>query len=53
MPSYLLIVDSIAANRCVIKAKLADSYLEVRQAETGQDALEMMRVDPPDLVVLG
>ncbi|SFK48268.1 diguanylate cyclase [Shimia haliotis] len=53
MTGHILIVDSIATNRCVLRAKLAASFLEVRQAETGREALDMIRAEPPDLVILG
>ncbi|KPA21914.1 Response regulator PleD [Shimia sp. SK013] len=53
MTGHLLIVDSIASNRCVLKARLSGSFMDTRQAETGQEALEMIRSEPPDLVILG
>ncbi|MGR3635028.1 MAG: response regulator [Shimia sp.] len=53
MTGHLLIVDSIAANRCALKARLAGSFMDTRQAETAQEALEMIHSEPPDLVILG
>lgn len=53
MTGHLLIVDSIAANRCVLRSKLAASFLEIRQAENGREAFDMIRTTTPDLVILG
>ncbi|TCL10166.1 response regulator receiver modulated diguanylate cyclase [Shimia isoporae] len=53
MTGHLLVVDSIAANRCVLKAKLSASFLDIRQAECGQEALSMIAETPPDLVIAG
>ncbi|MCP4821007.1 MAG: diguanylate cyclase [Shimia sp.] len=52
MTGHILIVDSIAANRCILKAKLSGSFLQVRQAEAAEEAFSMMRSTRPDLVLL-
>lgn len=52
MTGKLLIVDDIATNWIVLKVKLSNARYETRQACCGQEALEMIARDPPDLVLL-
>jgi putative two-component system response regulator len=48
----VLAVDDGAANRELISAYLAGIDCEVRLAEDGETALEILEADPPDLVLL-
>lgn len=52
MTGRILVVDDIATNRVILRAKLAASYYEVIQAENGRDALEKTRCEQPDLILL-
>ncbi len=45
MSGRILVVDDIATNRMVLRAKLAASYYEVVQAENGTEALEKPKVN--------
>ncbi len=48
----ILIVDDEEDIRAVLQARLETAGYEVRSAETGMEALERIRTDPPDLIVL-
>jgi putative two-component system response regulator len=48
----VLVVDDGAANRELIEACLAGVECDVRQAESGAQALQMIAAWPPDLVLL-
>ena len=50
--SVVLVVDDGAANRQLVQAYLAGIDCEVRMAENGESALEQIRAEPPDLVLL-
>lgn len=52
MTGRILIVDDVATNRIVLKARLAAALHEVHVAPDGQTALRMIRSDPPDAVLL-
>ena len=52
MSGRILVVDDIATNRMVLRAKLAASYYEVVQAENGTEALEKTKSEQPDLILL-
>lgn len=52
MTGRILIVDDVATNRIVLKARLSAAQHEVRLAADGQTALRMVRGDRPDLVLL-
>jgi DNA-binding response OmpR family regulator len=48
----ILVVDDDRANRRLIEGILAHTSAQVRQAASGQEALEVARAWPPDLVLL-
>ena len=50
--AVVLVVDDGAANRQLVEAYLAGLDCEVRLAEDGESALEQIRAEPPDLVLL-
>ena len=52
MSGRVLIVDDVATNRVVLKAKLSAAYYNVLQAESGEDALRMAKSDQPDVILL-
>jgi len=52
MAGRILIVDDVAANRIVLKARLATAFHEPILAASGAEALEALRRDRPDLVLL-
>ena len=51
MQGKVLIVDTIATNRIVLKVKLASAYYEVVQAGSLADAMKLAISDPPDLII--
>lgn len=51
MPGKVLIVDTIATNRIVMKVKLAEACYQVVQATTGAAGLRAARQLRPDLVI--
>ncbi|WP_434614195.1 diguanylate cyclase [Tabrizicola sp. M-4] len=52
MAGRILIVDDVATNRIVLKARLAAVFHESVLATTGAEALDCLRLDRPDLVLL-
>jgi two-component system OmpR family response regulator len=52
MPGYILVVDDEDAVRSVIAEALRLDGFEVREAKSGQEALEQVILDPPDLLVV-
>jgi two-component system, cell cycle response regulator DivK len=52
MTTRVLIVDDFADTREMYALYLRLSGLEVTEAETGEQALEMVRADLPDLVLM-
>lgn len=48
----ILVVDDVSANRDLLEGYLYDLGYEVRQARDGQEALEQINVEEPDLVLL-
>lgn len=53
MAAHVLIVDSISANRILLKVKLAGAFAHVEQAASAGEALDLLHADMPDLLVLG
>lgn len=53
MPAHVLIVDSIAANRILLKVKLSGAFANIEQAASAGEALDLIKSDAPDLLVLG
>lgn len=52
MPGKLLIVDSIATNRIVLKVRLRNAFYDVRPAADLEEAQELIDRDVPDLVLI-
>jgi len=52
MPGRILVVDDVATNRTVARAKLTASYFEVIEAENGAQAIELAEREQPDLILL-
>ncbi|MDC0736689.1 diguanylate cyclase [Cognatishimia sp. SS12] len=52
MPGKLLIVDSIATNRIVLKVRLSGAFYEVSQAATLQEAETLLKHDKPDMILI-
>lgn len=52
MARKILVIDTIATNRIVLKAKFAAAYHSVLQASTGQDAIRIAIEERPDLILL-
>ncbi|WP_353308551.1 diguanylate cyclase [Shimia sp. NS0008-38b] len=53
MAAHVLIVDSISANRILLKVKLASAFAHVEQAASAGEALDLLHAETPDLLVLG
>ncbi|MBO6899557.1 MAG: response regulator, partial [Shimia sp.] len=54
MAARVLIVDSISANRILLKVKLAGAFAHVEQAASAGEALDLLETEvTPDLLVLG
>jgi two-component system cell cycle response regulator len=47
----VLIIDGISTNRIVLKVKLSAAFYHVTQAGTMAEAMDLIRIDKPDLVV--
>ena len=52
MSGRVLVVDDVATNRLLLRAKLSSAYYDVVVAENGQQALDMARSEQPDMVML-
>lgn len=52
MTGKILIVDDVATNRIVLKTRLSAALHEVSLAVDGQSALDMVRQDRPDAILL-
>lgn len=52
MSGRVLVVDDVATNRLLLRAKLSSAYYDVLVAENGAQALQMARNDQPDMVML-
>lgn len=52
MTGRVLVVDDVATNRLLLRAKLSSAYYDVVVAENGAQALEMARGEQPDMVML-
>ena len=48
----VLVVDDVSANRDLLEGHLYDLGYDVRQARDGAEALEMIEVEEPDLILL-
>jgi two-component system, cell cycle response regulator len=52
MSGRVLVVDDVATNRLLLRAKLSSAYYDVVVAESGARALEIARAEQPDMVML-
>ncbi|MFQ8433509.1 PleD family two-component system response regulator [Amaricoccus sp. W119] len=52
MSGRVLVVDDVATNRLLLRAKLSAAYYDVVVAEDGPRALELARSEQPDMVML-
>ena len=52
MSARVLVVDDISANRKLLQAKLSHEYYQVTTACNGQEAVDLVRSDMPDIVLL-
>lgn len=52
MSARVLVVDDVVANVRLLEAKLLSEYYEVLTATSGADALEVIRTQHPDIVLL-
>lgn len=52
MSARVLVVDDILPNVKLLEAKLASEYYEVITATSGQEALEKVRTQSPDIILL-
>ncbi|MBX7146065.1 MAG: response regulator [Alphaproteobacteria bacterium] len=52
MPARILVVDDVPANLRLLEARLTAERFDVITVENGQAAIEMMKMQPPDLVLL-
>ncbi|WP_299411848.1 diguanylate cyclase [uncultured Sulfitobacter sp.] len=51
MQGKILIVDGISTNRIVLKVKLSAAFYQVLQAGTIEEALDVVAVEEPDLIL--
>jgi len=52
VPKKILVVDDEPDLHSVLKVRLEDSGFAVRHAYNGEDALTLIRQDPPDLLII-
>ncbi len=52
MPGRILVVDDVATNRLILKAKLAAAYYDVLEADCGQAAFDAALAEQPDVILL-
>jgi len=52
MPGRILVVDDVATNRLLLKAKLSTAYYDVLEADCGKKALAMASAELPDVILL-
>ena len=52
MSARVLFVDDIPVNVRLLEAKLAAEYYDVITANSGAEALELIKSEPPDIVLL-
>lgn len=52
MPGRILVVEDSATNRLILRTRLVQSYYDVIEAESGEEALKLARTESPDLILL-
>lgn len=52
MSGRVLVVDDVATNRLLLRAKLSSAYYDVVVAESGTSALDIARREQPDMIIL-
>ena len=52
MSGRILVVDDIATNRLILRAKLSSAYFDVLLADCGEQALEIVMNELPDMILL-
>lgn len=52
MPGKILIIDGIATNRIGLRARMCSAYYEVALAASGTEALALLPIERPDLVLI-
>ena len=52
MPARVLIVDDDPTALAALEMRLSEEYFEVATASDGEQALQHMKSDPPDIVLL-
>ena len=52
MPGRVLVVDDIPANVRLLEAKLSSEYFDVITAANGPQAIDVARIEAPDIVLL-
>jgi two-component system cell cycle response regulator len=52
MSAHVLVVDDLLPNIRLLQAKLEKEYYNVSTAESGSEALDIISMDPPDIVLL-
>ncbi len=50
-PASILLVDDVPANNLLIESYLHESPIQFRTASNGQEALEILRIFTPDLII--
>ncbi len=52
MPGRILVVDDVATNRTIARAKLTANYFDVIEADCGEKAIALAEQEQPDLILL-
>ncbi len=52
MPGRVMIVEDVATNRLILRSRLTQSYYDVVEAASGEDALDLVHSTTPDIILL-
>ncbi|MEO1492561.1 MAG: PleD family two-component system response regulator [Pseudomonadota bacterium] len=52
MPGRVMIVEDVATNRLILRSRLTQSYYDVVEAASGEEALELVHATTPDIILL-